>query len=85
MGAKAAVGRDEVCLRGPSLPPLDEPLCGLPIQAAADEDQEGRPRVLCMSLQGRMSADIILSGRKHSSLVGRWSWPADGAMSTSWT
>lgn len=43
VGAKAAVGRDEVCLRGPSLPPLDEPLRWLPIQATADEDQERRP------------------------------------------
>lgn len=74
MGAKAAVGRDEVCLRGPPLPPLDEPLCWLPIQAAADEDPQRRPRVLCMSLQAGMSADI--RARWPASTAALW---ADGA------
>lgn len=82
VGAQAAVGRDEVCLWGPSLPPLDEPLCWLPIQVAADEDQERRLRVLCMSLQSsNVCRHPCLVACKHSSLVGRWSWPADGAMS----
>jgi hypothetical protein len=50
MGAEAAVGRDEVCLWGTPLTPLDEPLCWLPIQATAAETQERRPRVLSVSL-----------------------------------
>ena len=37
MGAEAAVGGDEVCLWGPPLAALDEPLRRLPIQATADE------------------------------------------------
>ena len=82
MGAQAAVGRNEVCLRGPSLPPLDEPLRWLPTQAAADEDQERRPRVLCLSLQGgNVCRHPCSVACVHSSLVGRWSGPADGAMS----
>ncbi|XP_031197437.1 palmitoyltransferase ZDHHC7 isoform X1 [Mastomys coucha] len=49
---------------------------------AADEDQERRPRVLCMSLQSsNVCRHPCLVACKHSSLVGRWSWPADGAMS----
>lgn len=50
MGAEAAVGRDEVRLRGSPLTPLDEPLRRLPVQAIAGEAQERRPRVLGVSL-----------------------------------
>lgn len=81
MGAKAAVGRHEVCLRGPSLPPLDEPLCWLPIQAAADEDPERRPRVLCVSLQGRKCLQTSeLSGLRAQQPHGPMELAADGAM-----
>lgn len=50
VGAEAALGRDEVRLWGSPLPPLDEPLCRLPVQATAGQAQERRPGVLGVSL-----------------------------------
>lgn len=40
------MGRDEVCLWGTALTPLDEPIRWLPLQATTIKTQKRRPRVL---------------------------------------